>query len=505
MHNLFKNIILLILFVPYSLYSQEALSLNTAIEYAQNKSLSSLESAKQMEIAYWRYSNYRADLLPNIIMDGSLPQLSNRLNLYQNEDGTYKYIRSGSVQEDVNIFLEQNIPFTGGKLSFKSSLQRIDQIGAGANKINSYYMAVPISVELSQPIISYNPFKWNAKIEPLKYRQSCKIFAEDMEQVNIELVSKFFNVILAQENEKLASQNLKSAEMLLNVAKAKKELGIISQNDVMQLQLNKNNFAASQIEAKQIYSQRIEDLKNFLGLNEDIECLLPSAPPLVVPYLDDVIYQAKENSSFTDNLEERLIIAQKNIAIAKSERGFALDVFASAGITGADRSLSSAYKNNADMETLRIGFRIPILDWRKGKGKVALATTEAEVENVRVEKDMLDFEARIKNLVEQLVDAPILLDIYEKSDSIANNRYKIAYDTYLIGQISLLDLDKAQTDKDASHRSYIEQLYYSWLYHYTLRQITLYDNINKCNIIDNPEFKKWTEKFKNSRDHFNTK
>lgn len=504
MKKIFNTIILSLLFLSNA-YAQKTLSINEALNYAQAKSLSSLESAKQMEIAYWRFINYRADLLPNIVTEGSLPQLSNKLNLYQNENGSYKYIRSGSMQEDMNIYLEQNIPFTGGKLSFKSSLQRIDQLGKGASKINSYYMAVPISVELNQPIISYNPFKWNKKLEPLKYRQSCKIFAEDMEQVNIELVNKFFNVILASESLKLIEQNVENAKKLLIAAEMKKKLGIISQNDIMQLQLNKNNFTANEIEAKQTYHQRLEDFKNFLGITESIECLLPVEPPLIIPLLEDVMSIAKENSSFIDNLDERLISAQKNIAYAKSERGFRLDAFISAGITGADRSFSAAYRNTAGMESVRIGFRVPILDWRKGKGKVALAKTEAEVEDVRIEREMLDFETNIRNLVEQLANTPALLDVYKKSDSIANIRYKIAYDTFLIGQISILDLDKAQLDKDTSRGSYIEQLYLSWLYFYTLRQITLYDFNSNRDIIDSSEFKEWTNKFRNSRNYFQDK
>ena len=87
--------------------------------------------------------------------------------------------------------------------------------------------------------------------------------------------------------------------------------------------------------------------------------------------------------------------------------------------------------------------------------------------------------------------------MYKLADSIAQNRYKIAYETFVMGKINVLDINTAQIEEDNAKRNYINQVYYSWLYYYQLREVSLYDFINKKNIINNIIETKWTERYLN--------
>ena len=159
-----------------------------------------------------------------------------------------------------------------------------------------------------------------------------------------------------------------------------------------------------------------------------------------------------------------------------------MDVYASLGFTGSNVGLGPAYQNLKNRQIVEVGVSIPILDWGRGKGRVEMAKSQSKLVEGQIQREQNDFEESIRALVQQLQDQRSLVDIYRQADSIANTRYQIALETFSLGTISILDINAAQNEKDTARRNYINQLYYSWIYYYTLRYITLYDFQKQQNI-----------------------
>ena len=65
--------------------------------------------------------------------------------------------------------------------------------------------------------------------------------------------------------------------------------------------------------------------------------------------------------------------------------------------------------------------------------------------------------------------------IAKEADLIAQQRYKTSIETFLIGKINTLDLNDAQSSKDAARQKHISELYYYWYYFYQIRSLTLWD------------------------------
>lgn len=76
-----------------------------------------------------------------------------------------------------------------------------------------------------------------------------------------------------------------------------------------------------------------------------------------------------------------------------------------------------------------------------------------------------------------------MLDIAVLADSVAQCRYKTAYNIFVMGNINVLDINSAQVERDNARREYISQLYTSWLYYYNIRQLSLYDFVRDEDII----------------------
>ena len=136
------------------------------------------EANSTMRIAFWEYRSYRATMLPNVVLNGTVPNLNKSLSTYQLEGGSFQFIPNRSISENLSLAVSQNIPQTGGTISVGTELQRIDQIG---DENTTNYLAVPAVLILQQPILSFNQMKWDRKIEPIKYTMAKKQYLVDME------------------------------------------------------------------------------------------------------------------------------------------------------------------------------------------------------------------------------------------------------------------------------------------------------------------------------------
>ena len=61
------------------------------------------------------------------------------------------------------------------------------------------------------------------------------------------------------------------------------------------------------------------------------------------------------------------------------------------------------------------------------------------------------------------------------ADDIAQRRYNITKNRYLIGKIAITDMNIALTEKDEAKQRYIQSLRDFWIAYFNLRRLTLYD------------------------------
>lgn len=167
------------------------LTLEGAMDLACGQSVDAAVALNQLKSAYWQYRTYKAERLPELVFNGTLPTFNNNYNSYQNADGTYGYVRSNWLGLTGELSVTQNIPFTGGTVSLTTGLDMTRQLGA--NGYNEF-MAAPVALTLNQPLFSVNTFRWDKKIEPVRYAESRAAYIEDMETVKMNTVT-YFSII----------------------------------------------------------------------------------------------------------------------------------------------------------------------------------------------------------------------------------------------------------------------------------------------------------------------
>ena len=460
--------------------NEHKIALNEAIALARIQSVDAAVALNELKTAYWEYRTFRADLLPEMNLSGELPNYNKSYNAYQQPDGSYTFVRNNTFELSGEVSIDQNIWFTGGKLSLSSSLDYIKQLGKEGNK---QFMSIPVNLKLTQPIFGVNNLKWSRRIEPVRYDEAKAKFISATEEVTIKTIAYFFDLLLAKEALGTAIQNQQNADRLYEVAQAKRQMGQISENELLQLKLSALKAKASVTEYESNLNAKMFQLRAFLGLSEMevLEPVVPESMPDIKIEYNDVLNKALSRNSFAQNVIRRQLEADYEVAKAKGDLR-SIDLYASVGYTGWDQNFSAAYENLLDNQVIKVGVKIPILDWGKRRGKVKVAESNREVVTSRLRQEQMNFNQNIFLLVANFNNQATQLGIAGEADQIAQKRYKTSIETFLIGKINTLDLNDAQTSKDEARQKHIREMYYYWYYFYQIRSITLWDFVESAEL-----------------------
>lgn len=438
---------------------------------ARRQSVEAAMALGELKSAYWQWRSYRADLLPEVSFSATMPSYNKRYTSYQQADGGVSFVRNDYLGLSGSLHISQKIWLTGGSLSVESSLDFLHQSGSGGG---NQLMSLPFAITITQPIFGVNHVKWNRRIEPLRYREAKARFLTETEQVAMQAINLFFNLLLAGEQVHIAQQNLATAEKLYEVALAKREMGTISENDVLQMRLNTLTARSSLTNAESSRQSRQFALRSFLDVEADIEPVVPEAIPQFNLQFEEVLHHALENNAHATTLRRRQLEADYSVATARANRQ-SINLYAQLGYTGTGSTLGGAYRDLLSKQVVQVGFTVPLLDWGKRKGQRRMAESNREIIQGQVRQQAQEFRQNIFILTEQFNNQLAQLRIAEEADSIARRRYHTNVETFKIGSISTLELSDAQTAKDEARQNRISQLFNFWYYYYQLRSLTLWD------------------------------
>jgi len=461
------------------------LTLDECIAMARRQSIDAAVALGELRSAYWQWRSYRADLLPEVSLSGTLPSYNKRYSSYQQADGGLSFVRNDYLGLDGSLHVTQKLWPTGGTLSVESSLDYLRQSASspsGRSGGVNQFMSLPVAVTLSQPLFSVNHLKWDRRIEPLRYREAQARFLTETEQVAMQAINLYFSLLLAGERVNIARQNLQTAEKLYEVAQAKREMGTISQNDVLQLRLDVLTARSALTNSESARQAAQFALRSFLDIDTPIEATVPEGSPsgLRLSYAD-VLAHALRNNALATTMRRRQMEADYAVASARANRQ-SINLYAQLGYTGTADNLRGAYRDLLSNEVVQVGVTIPLLDWGKRKGQRRMAESNREIIQGQLRQQAQDFRQNIFILTEQFNNQAEQLRIACEADTIARRRYHTNVETFKIGSISTLELSAAQTAKDEARQNRIAQLHNYWYYYYQLRSIALWDFERGCDL-----------------------
>jgi len=467
----------IILTAVFNAAAQGRMTLKDAVHTARTSSVEALEAKQAFISTYWAYRSYKASRLPSIYMYGNLMNFDRSLTLLQNpEDGSLNYVSSNNLQNGMGLQINQNLTFTGGTLSLSSDLSRIAQFGK--NSSLTWYSR-PVTISYTQPLFTYNQFKWDKKIEPKEYEKGKRNYLETMEAITINVVYAYHNLLLAQMNNEISESNFENSGNMLRIAGERLQLGNVTKAEYLQLELRMLNDSIAINETSVQVREAQMVLNSLLGYDESFEItpVIDSDLPDIRMDYDLVMQKSMENSSFMLENELSLLNAESNVAHARASRGFSFALNARFGMSQTGPGFPEAYKNLLDQETVGVTFSFPIFDWGLGKGKVQKARAAQEVVRAQVQQSENDYRRQMFTAVSQFNNQRQQCLVSEKAMRIAAERYELTMHRFKEGNATVTDLNMAQTENDSALRQYISDISNFWMFYYRLRQYTLYDFI----------------------------
>ena len=433
------------------------LSLQQAIEIAQENSPEAQAARHTYRAAYWNYRFFRANYLPSVTLTSS-PTLNREL-----------------LSTDLSLKINQNIWFTGGSLFVKSTTQRIDEFEDN----HTAYNTQPVVIGYEQQLFGYNSLKWDRRIEPLRYRD-----AEALELVASETSTLFFNLATAQTNLDIATYNYASADTLYRYAEGRYNIGTITENEMLQLEINKLTEETNMMNARIEVEDQMQTLRSFLGINREIN--LRVVPEDSIPQfeisLQKALQLAFKNSPDPDTYKRKQLESRSALASAKANAGLKADLYVQFGLSQTGNKFADSYRNPMNQQYASIGISLPILDWGRGKGRVRVARSNVDLVDTQAEQGMKDFELNVCKMVRQFNLQAYRVAVAAKTDKTADRRHDVARRLYILGKSTILDLNAAITEKDTARRNYITALKTYWSLYYGLRSMTGYDFLRKAEI-----------------------
>lgn len=465
--------------IPLAIYGEETtvrtMTLSEVIGMAQENSPSAQSAKHGFLAAEWQYKYYKANYLPSVTLTSS-PFLNREINKITLNDGTSAFIKQNQINTDLALTVNQNIPFTGGTLFLRSSVSRIDELERNTTSYSSY----PITIGYRQNLFGYNSLKWDRRIEPLRYQEAKKNYDEAMELVAAHACGYFFSLVEAQANLEMARLNFASADTLYQMAQGRYKIGIINENDMLQLEINRLNEETACMDAEVQVNEQTQSLASYLGLDDmtDINLKLPEEVPDITVFLPIAEEMAKRNASQPDYYRRIKLESDNRVAQAKGNTGLRADIYLQFGLSQTGDRFESTFSHPLHQEYASLSLSLPILDWGRGKGQVKVAKSQRDLIYTEADQGMTDFMQNVRKIVTQFNMQPRKVEVASRTNRLASHRYEIARKLYIAGRNTILDLNTALSEKDSATRAYISSIKTYWTLYYTIRSLTGGDIFN---------------------------
>ena len=453
-------------------------TLQEVLQLAQDKSVASKRANTQQRTNVWSYRSFLAQFKPQLSLDGSLPNFTRSYVQVTQPDGNIRFEPVSYNNSILNLSLSQTIAPTGGTIFVQKQLQRFDNFIQNS----TLYNGIPFGIGLSQPLFQFNPMRWDRKIQPLLFAEGNQQLIESLEQVSLTATNLYFDLLVAQVNLQIAETNRANNDTLYQIALHKLDMGKISQNDLLQLQLSVLNAEKDLASAQQTAAVASLKLKTFVGYRDEVASqqrplalAIPNQIPELIVDVKRALDEAIANRSGAIGFRRRLMEANRDLEKARKNNGLNATLTAGYGLSNQGASLGDVYIHPQNREYLTLQFTLPIMTWGRTRAIVETAKANQELAQQTVEQDKLTFEQEVFTQVTLLHMLRQQVTLTAKADQIGQSRYQIAQDRFKLSNLSVTDLGIATQEKDRARRDAILALRDYWQAFYTLRLLTLYD------------------------------
>lgn len=464
------------------------LNLERTIELANDSSLTAFRNRNMYLSGYWEYRSYKANRLPSLTLNLMPAQYYRYITQrYDSNKDMDVYREQQMFSAGGGLSVQQNLDLTGGTFYIESDLEYMRNFG---DTKSTQFSSVPFRIGYQQSLLGFNAFRWDRKIEPLKFEKVKKEFIYNSEQVSEEAVRYFFALAMAQVDYRMAKDQVESADTLYNIGRQRHKIAAISQADLLTLELDKVN-AYNSLENAQISLKRaMFSLASFLNMDKDthIEIDVPSRPRNLVIPIEDALAKAKENNPSYLEQQQAVLEAERNVNRTKVESRFNASLNASVGFNQVAENFRDAYRKPLQQDLVSVSVSIPLIDWGVRKGKYNMAKNNLNMAEIAARQEEISLEEEVTMTVGDFNIQQRLINSAEEALDLAVMAYEQTRQRFIIGKADVNSLAMALNRQQEAQKNYILALQNYWMNYFKIRRLTLFDFESGFSLSDKFDF-----------------
>lgn len=453
---------------------KDSLSLTEAISIAHEHALSKKKATADYIVAKNNLLYNKAEFKPQAALGATLPNFYKTTSAITQPDGTINFVPISQDNSSLNLNFSQRLLNTNTLFFAESRLRRYNDFTEnGLRNFNS----VPFRIGIEQPLNYVNTLKWDRRIFQLEEEIAKANLDMNQEQISGQVTSAFFDLLAAQVNHEIAQTNAENSRKIYDIAIERDKLGKISKSDFLQLELSLNSARQGAVNAKREVIRANAELKKAMGWETENDDIYVLQAPESLSGGDLNPAQAAQKAWLKrpeqKQLEKLLLESNRALEQARKNHGWQGNLSATFGWVGTGALLPQSYQLPQVENFVQLTLRVPILDGGKRKYSVNAAVEQQRYSEAEQEFTELTFKQNVRQLVNQFKELKDEVELGEKSLGIAQQRYEIANQRYILNDISITDLSIAFNERDNAWRNYVSLLRAYWVTYYTLRQLTL--------------------------------
>lgn len=472
-----KLAILALLCTAVSVTAQQSvkLDLERTFQLATDSSLTADRYRSVFQEAHYAWLSWMAGRKPQIGLSTTPLQYEQfMVQRYISNTDNDEYREQKRLLSSVNLQAQQVMERWGGSFYASTGLSYLGNYG---DYDQHQFAAVPVRVGYKQELLGYNPYRWSRQTEPMRLTVAQQQMNYSVEQTGVEAVKRFFTLAVAQEQLRMAQEQLQTSDTILAIGERRFRIASISKAELEILTLQRSLATTSLKSAQLSHQKAVKSLAVWLGMDEltQLELIVPSILPRLNVTVGDAIDQATQHNPNYLSMELKELEARRDADQLKRKKGLNASIDASVGLNQVADRFEYAYRRPLVQNQVTVNLTVPISDHGKSRNAWLAAQSKVETAARQRQEQRRDTELDVAQTVAEVNQRQSMVDDSRHSLQIAEDAYTAMLQRFVRGQATVNDLSLAQQYWLDARRSQIAALQDFWISYYHLRQLTLYD------------------------------
>ena len=467
-----KFLIVILCALPLTARAQ---NLEQLIQLAQDSTITAFKSQYEYEYYQQHYGQFLALRKPQL----ELKLVPNYQRLIAEPGRNYIYVRNFDRFSTVaQLQLTQKVLGLGGEAYVGSQAIWSEYFARDQRGLPREFVAIPLQVGYQQPLLGYNPFRWEKAVEDQRLEAARKQLNYNLHLIAEETTVRYFRLACAQGMLDMCERNKQTADTLYAIAREKASIAMVTLAELRSLELQRLNADNALQSARNEEQLARESLLSYLRTDASAlpeRLTIPGETRPIYRSDEDALELARTNSPALLQQQVAITQARQQQEKVRREGGVKVGVDLNLGMQQLSSRFLGAYKDPTFYMVGAVTLSVPLLDHGAAKkGHAAATAWKAREEQVLREEERALAEDVLTTL-DNLRSHEQMLSQTAEAVALADDVFELTAENYANGLCDINTYSLAQSRRDNAYNQHLTALAKYWTTYYHFLTLTQYE------------------------------